>query len=128
MPLVVFPDVEALVVTALNAAFATRMSGVRWSTKVPNPRPDEFGRVLRTGGPAETLVTENAQITLEGWALTEARASAILNLGRAIAFEFNGTLFGVTEIGGPINLPDPDSSQYRYTATLGVRARGTVTA
>lgn len=125
---VIFPDVEDLTRLALNAAFATRMPGVLWHTKVPGTRPAEFGRVMRTGGPAETLVTENAQITLEGWAGTEARALEILNLARGIVFEFDGQLFGVTEFGGPVNLPDPSSSQCRYTATLGVRARGTVTA
>jgi hypothetical protein len=128
MPLLIMPDVEKLVVEALNAEFGTRKPAVKWSTKVPNPRPAAFGRVLRTGGPMETLVSENAQITLEGWAGTEAVALDILNLARAIAFDFDGTLFGVTEIGGPANLPDPTTSQCRYTATLGVRARGTVTA
>lgn len=124
--MIVFPDVELLVVDALNEAFEIAMPGVEWFTKVPNPRPTEFGRVIRTGGPVETLVSENAQITLEGWAYSEARAFAILSLGRAIAHEFEGALFGVTEFGGPINLPDPTTAQERYTLTLGVRARGLV--
>jgi hypothetical protein len=126
--LLIFPDVEALAVQALNADFVTRMPGVKWSTKVPNPRPDKFGRLMRSGGPRETLITENASLIVEGWAAQEADAIAILNLARAILFEQDGTLFGVTETGGPTNLPDPTTSQVRYTALLGVRVRGTVTA
>lgn len=129
MELVLFGDVESAVVKALNAEFATRMPGVKWSTRKPSTVPAAgFGRVLRTGGPRESLVSENASITLEGWHPDETTALGILNLGRAILNAQDGPLFGVTEYGGPINLPEPGTSQVRFTAMFGVRARGTVTA
>lgn len=126
--LIVFPDVEGLLVAALNAAFADRMPDVRWGTKVPATRPDRFGRVMRVGGPRESLISENATVVLEGWAKRESDAVAILNLGRAVVFGLDGQLFGASEPGGPANLPDPTTDQIRYTSTLAVRARATVTA
>lgn len=124
--LLVFPDVEALLISALDDGFATRMPSVRWGSKKQSAT--RFGRVIRTGGPRETLVTENAMFVLEGWAASEADAIAILNLGRAIVFSLEGTLYGASESAGPANLPDPTTDQIRYTATLTVRARATVTA
>jgi hypothetical protein len=126
--LILFSDVEAAVRAELNSEFATRMPDVRWGTKIPNPRPAAFGRLLRLGGPKETLISEMAHISLEGWAYDEVDAIAILNLGRAVLNAQDGTLFGVTEISGPNNLPDPTTSQVRYTQLFGVRMRGAVTA
>lgn len=126
--LIVFGDVEGLVIGVLNTALAVLLPGVKASTQVPTTRPDEFIRVMRAGGPKETLVTENALIIVEAWALSEARAVTILNLARAVLNAQDGTLFGVTEISGPNNLPDPTTSGIRYTQTFGVRSRGAVTA
>lgn len=124
--IVVFGDVEALAVATLNTD--DRVPGA-WSTKVPNPRPDEFGRVKRFGGPRETLVSENANLLVEAWALTEARALEILNLARAVLASQDGPLFGYGELGGPNNLPDPTVPEMvRYTLNISVRARGSVLA
>lgn len=123
--LIVFPDVEQLVIDALHAGLAPHEPTVRASGRVPNPRPAEFYRIMRAGGPAETLVSENATILLEAWAQTQTRASRLLQLARAVLAVQEGFLFGVTEIGGPINLPDPTTEQVRYTQTFGVRARAT---
>lgn len=124
--LVVFPDVEALVVAALQAGIDELEPGPTVHTAVPANRPDEFVRVFRAGGPAQTLVTEGAQIIVEAWALDEIRAARILTVCRAYLNVLNGDLFGVYEISGPNNLPDPVSDQARYTQTFGVRARGSV--
>lgn len=126
--LIVFGDVEGLVIGVLNAALGDSFPGVLASTKVPAPRPDEFIRVSRAGGPKETLISENATIIVEAWAQTETRAVAILNYARAVLNAQDDTLFGVTEISGLNNLPDPTTSQTRYTQTFGVRSRGAVTA
>lgn len=124
--LIVFPDVEVMAVTVINAD-PRRL--VDWSTRVANPRPAEFGRLMRIGGPRESFVSENALLTLEGWAATESRALAILNRGRAILAAQDGALFGYSEPGGPNNLPDPTvPDQVRYTLIVSVRARGSVIA
>lgn len=126
--LILFDDVEGILRETFEVQLRNRMPGVESVNDIPNPRPKEFLRTIRTGGPRETLVTERAQISLEGWAQTKERAIAILNLGRAILNAQEGMIFGVTEYGGPVNLPDEISNQVRYTQTFGVRARGTVIA
>lgn len=126
MELVIFPDVEALAVQVINAD--SRRGSTKWATRVPNPRPDEFGRLMRFGGPRGTFVSENAELILEGWAQSEARALQILNFGRAILAAQDGPLFGYNELSGPSNLPDPTTDQIRYTMNVTVRARGSAVA
>jgi hypothetical protein len=120
----VFTDVEMAVTDVLVPA----LDPVRVCTRIPSPRPAEFVRLFRTGGPAETRVTEAALITVEAWADLESRAVTLLNLARAVLRDLDGQLFGVSEYGGPANLPDPTTSQVRYTASFVVRARATPTA
>lgn len=119
--LIVFPDVEDLAISVLNT---DGRSGVSWYGRVPAARPDEFGRVLRVGGVRETLISDAAELVLEAWAQTDARAVEILNLGRAILAAQDAVLFGCREISGPANLPDPTTDQVRYTLTIQIRVRG----
>lgn len=118
---VLFPDVELAVCNALRS---TALGGLPVGIKVPPVRPAEFIRVLRTGGVTETIRSEAAQITVEAWAQTEFRASAILAICRAILSRSEGALFGAKELSGPINLPDPSTAQIRYTMSFHIRARG----
>jgi hypothetical protein len=120
---VLFRDVEALVCAFLRKPL---LGTIQIGIRVPSPRPAEFIRVLRTGGPQETLVSEAAQITIEAWAQTEARASLLLSQCRALLNAADETIYGVREFSGPANLPDPLSAQLRYTMSFQVRARGTV--
>lgn len=119
--LIVFPDVEDLAIAAVNQ---DGRSGVSWYGRVPATRPDEFGRIIRVGGVRETLVSDAAMLAVEGWAQTDARAVAIVNLGRAILEAQDAVLFGCREISGPANLPDPTTDQVRYTLTIQIRVRG----
>lgn len=114
-------DDEAAVVTELNA----RM-GVRIATRIPAPRPAEFGRVLGTGGGQRDLVTDSPTLTLEGFARSEARARRICAemvahlqaAGRAGSVG-GVTCYGVRVAGLPQNLPMPSvPDRYRYTATV----------
>ena len=120
---VLFRDVEALVCTFLRKP---PLGSIQIGVRIPNPRPPEFIRVLRTGGPKETLVSEAAQITVEAWAQTEDRAALLLSQCRAVLNAADETIYGVREFSGPANLPDPLSAQIRYTQSFQVRARGTV--
>ena len=117
---VLFPDVELELCNLLR----NPLIGLPVGNKIPTTRPDEFLRVLRTGGIKETLLTEAAQITVEAWAQTELRASQILNQARAIINRSEGALFGARELSGPANLPDPLSAHIRYTMSFQIRARG----
>lgn len=128
---IVFPDVEELVVAYLNAAFASLSETARASTKVPATRPAKFVRVIRTGGPS-SLVIDQAQLTLEAWASTAPVAAALMQLTRGLikaidrvshegeTFQF----YRPVEFSGPANRPDPDSAMERYTETFSVGVRG----
>lgn len=119
-----FIDVPAVVCSTLRAS--ALLTGLYVGTVVPPTRPTEFIRVMRTGGAKETVRSEAAQITVEAWAGTEARASDLLSTARAILNAADAQLFGVREFSGPANLPDPTSSQIRFTMSFQIRARGTV--
>jgi hypothetical protein len=126
--IITFPDVETLVVSVLNTTFPTRgETSLKASTRVPNPRPAEFVKVLGGGGLDETKVSEAALITIEGWAATEARAFEICELARAILRSQDGDIRGVRGFSYPQNLPDPATKQVRYTSTGDVRVWGTTT-
>lgn len=126
--LIIFPDVEALVVQVINAAMADLGRSTRASTRAPSPRPADWVRVERFGGPRESIISENAQIIIEFWSGNETDAAYGLALARAVLNSQDSQLFGVTEISGPSELPDPDTSQIRYTQNFGVRVRGSVLA
>lgn len=117
-----FRDIPLLVCAYLRKPL---LAGIAIVGKIPQARPDEFIRILRTGGVKETLRSEAAQITVEAWAQTEARAFELLNNARALINAADGTLFGAIELGGPANLPDPSSAQIRCTMSFQIRARGT---
>ena len=119
-----FIDVPLVVCSTLRAS--SLLTGLYVGTAVPATRPSEFIRVLRTGGAKETVRSEAAQITVEAWAGSEARASDLLSTARAILNAADAQLFGVREFSGPANLPDPTTAQIRFTMSFQIRARGTV--
>lgn len=119
--LIIFDDVEAAVVGALTAEFETRMPDVGIGVKL---EPGDFIKVTRTGGPKETLISEQATVLLEAYS-EDGDPVAILSLARAVLNSQDGLIFGVKEFSGPADLPDPSTSQTRYTQLFGVRVRGT---
>lgn len=129
---IVFPDVEAIVVSYLNAEFTARAETARAGTKVPATRPAKFVRVLRTGG-SSSLVEDRAQLTIEAWATTAVAANALMQLTRGLMHAIDQVTYsGSTyqfyrpqEFSGPSNRPDPDSDMERYTETFSVGVRGT---
>lgn len=128
---IVFPDAEGLICDWLPGELADRGRTVTVSTKVPNPRPSEFVRVIRAGGPQLNLVQDRPTLIVEAWAATESAAASLAELSRALIKSTAGTVIGgvtvyrVDELGGPNNNPDPDSAQARYTVTLSMLLRGT---
>ncbi|WP_166140845.1 hypothetical protein [Nocardioides ochotonae] len=122
---IVFPDPEALLVTHLRDAL-----GVRVVTRVPNPRPDRFVRVVRVGGNRRNLVTDSAMVVVEAWAPDDVAASELARLARAYVGALEGETVGgaftrrVTEVAGPQNLPDPTSATPRYVFTVALDLRG----
>lgn len=118
-----FPDIEDLLTAYLGALLGVP-AGTRSSTE------PKYLRVLRTGGPAPTRVTDSPQVTVEAYDTLESKALALLGRARQALADLPGTelqgwaVKSVAELGGPANLPDPNSTSHRYTLTAVVQIRG----
>jgi hypothetical protein len=119
------PDAEQLLIDYLAPILAVPVG-----TKAPGSTND-FVKVIRTGGPIPTPVTDRPQITIEAYSTRGSTAWALTEKARMALFALAGTVLGttsikdVTEIGGPGNLPDPIfPALTRYTFTLAVHLRG----
>lgn len=116
-----FVSVEELVIGFLNPLVTARVT-----TQVPNPRPDSFVQVRRTGGAALNRVVERAQITVTAWAKDESAAESLaLTCRSALLFDHVDMplVRGVTESGGLYYNPDPDTGLPRYTFTVSLTVR-----
>jgi len=75
-------------------------------------------------------VTDSPQVTVEAYDTLESKALALLGRARRALADLPGTelqgwaVKSVTEMGGPANLPDPNSTSKRYTLTAVVQIRG----
>lgn len=122
---ILFPDAAEAVATYLAEA-----TEVRSVNTVPHPRPAEFLLIRRVGGFARDLVMDDALIVVEAWSATDGEASDLAQLARAhllaIRNEFVGDtlVYRAVDASAPANLPDPLSSQSRFTATYTVTVRG----
>ena len=70
-----FPDGELAVCNLLR----NPLLGVTVVADIPSSRPAEFVRVIRTGGPRETLRSEAGIYAIEAWAQKKARAVELAN-------------------------------------------------
>lgn len=120
-----FPDAERVVIDYL-----TPLVGVPVSLTVPNPRPGRFLTVQRGGGPRMNLVADNATLVIEAWGNGPSEAKATLDVARRHLNAMRRQtvagvpVYRVAEATGPAFLPDPDSTQARYTLTVQVAMRG----
>jgi len=118
-----FPDIEDVLTTHLATELAVPV-GTRSSSAA------KYLRVLRTGGPPATRVTDSPQVTIEAYDSFESGAINLLENARHVLCELPGTgldgwsVKSVEIIGGPSNLPDPSSESHRYTLTAVVQIRG----
>lgn len=127
-PPILYPDAAAMLCTAFAASLS-----VPTGTTVPTDRTDSstFLLVRRVGGPNRDIVVDDASLAIEAWAPTEAAAHDLLQQARAELHALTGTVvdgvavYRVQEFAGPASLPDPLSSQPRYTMTVSVSVRGT---
>lgn len=128
MDLLIFPDTEELFRVALGVKLQEVLGDtIPTSTKVPNPRPDEFVVVRKVGGIRRDLVTDVPVLQVEAWALTETRADRVSQIIRGLMHwftEINGyAINGTDEVVGPSSFPDA-SQHVRYTATYAPAVRG----
>lgn len=123
---ILFPDIEALLVSAVAADL-----GVPVSTRIPDERPDTFIRLVRVGGTRRGLVTDAAMVVFECWAPTGLAASTLARNARAFVHSLDGEMVNgewirrVVDITGPQFYPDPESGASRYQFTIQIDTRGT---
>jgi hypothetical protein len=133
-PLVVFPDAELVVAVGLRDVLPTLGESCPVLMMIPDPRPATFVIVRRVGGVRGSMVTDRALLAIEAWGDDPGDAQGLAQLCRAAVHSLRGevvdgvTVYGVTEVAGPGNLPDPESTQARYTMTVQVGLRGSTPA
>jgi hypothetical protein len=117
------------VVTAVRTWLLEQNPSLIVASRIPNPRPSTFVRIIRTGGVMAGVV-DGAVIVVEAWAETDPDADRLAQevrtligsaAGRRIADTW--TVYRVVELSGPGSLPDPDSRQSRVTLTVQVDVR-----
>lgn len=126
---ILFADIEAWAVDYLRDALDGRLepytSGVYVSNEVPKVRADRMVIVRRDGGPRITIVTELARLTIRVWARTDADATDLTNMVRALiaASPGVGQVRKAEEIGGPVTIPDQSEQPQRlFTVQLTARS------
>jgi hypothetical protein len=115
------PNVEAQTIEYLEPLIELPVERV-----APDPLPEEFVRVLLTGTRRINLSLLERQVTLECWAITDARAEAISSLvyGHMGAWRTDSVWVPEGEnafLSGPYADIDPISKRPRYTMTANVR-------
>jgi hypothetical protein len=137
---IVFPDATELFADHLRVELDERgYTDLHVGTRIPNPRPDRFVRVLRTGGTRRNLVVDESQLTIEAWAESEQVAQDMAQLARAIVGAARGDvldgvpIYRVDDVtgpgalpSGPVYTPDPISQQPRFSFSMLVACRGAV--
>jgi hypothetical protein len=120
--ILVSPDVEAAAVVFLRAGLGALADRV--ATKVPATMPAKMVRVSLTGGSRQSVASDTAQLTVEGWAEDEPTASNLVRTAQAIMFSAAWTTAGgvfvrrVDSVGGVQFFPDPDTAKPRYQFTV----------
>lgn len=125
---------------ALINAYIRESTGIaRVVTTVPKDRPSQFVRTVRTGGFMRDPVTDVARLTFECWnngadespgVSAKVAAERDAQMVREALLALPGRLLGdgikihrVTEVAGPSDSPDPDSTIPRYVLTHEVHVR-----
>lgn len=125
---ILFSDIEAALVGWLRDILDLPHSV---HGRVPNPRPERFITVQRTGGPRLNLVTDAPLVTFETWDVDTDDAAAAAAVVRAHVLAArnvrtpNGTLIHrVEELSGPFLLPDVSrEARYAWNVRIGTRGK-----
>ncbi|MGW2742374.1 hypothetical protein [Streptomyces sp. NPDC001450] len=123
-----FPDSVAVVRAYLRDVLVDGGYDVPVGTRVPNPRPPRFIRLERIGGTRLDRITDRPRIDVHCWGESEEAANDLAGRARALLLAMPGwrgvVAYDVAEVGGPSNLPDPESGQDRIAFAVEVSLRG----
>lgn len=130
-PVVVMPDAVAVVTGYLRGALRAAGRPVAVVSRIPTPRPSEFVRVQRIGGTQQTPVSDRPRLDIHCWAESESAAHDLAALSRALLGNIPGvrdgvTVYRVSEVGGPMWLPDDETSAARFAFAVEIHMRGRV--
>lgn len=127
---ITFPDVFAVLKEIVDTEMAALGEEARVYPGVPAdnqvPNPSTFVVIRPIGGLSETFITATPLITVEGYAKKRAEAYRLCDLTLSIIRAQDGAIRGARGFSYPQNLPDPTTSQARFTSTGEVRVWGAV--
>lgn len=116
-------------VTKAALAYLTPLLDVPMASQVPTARPTAFVQLRAAGGADRNLAIGDRNLTVDCWETTDSRAIDLAERVHGLLFAAprapQSLIRTVTEVGGPIPMPDPDdpSPRYRFTVRLGLRRR-----
>lgn len=130
LPVIIFPDAVAVTIGYLREQLDLRDVDAVVAKDVPNPRPDTLVMIRRGGGVRQTVISDRPLLIVECWAPASETAHDLAQLCRGLLHAMAGTtqsgvpVYRVDDAGGVIDLPDPLSTQPRYTFTVQAHLRG----
>jgi hypothetical protein len=133
IPIVIFPDVQRVVVDYLTDVLADRTEpyvfGVKVGTVVERPRLPVAVTVERAGGVRTLPSVDNPRVEIVVWHGTDEDAHLLAQLVRALLHAMPGvveattgpvTVTRVADFAGPFRSPDPQSDHPRVRLTVEV--------
>lgn len=137
LPVIVFPDIQTVVVEYLTAALAERTEpyvfGVKVGTAIERPRLPVAVTVERAGGVRTLPSVDNPRVEIQVWHGTDGDAQLLALLVRALLHAMPGvvetsagdvTVTRVADFAGPFRSPDPLSNHPRVRLTVEVGVHG----
>ena len=131
LPTQAWADATLLTITYLRAQLAAlstvtypELVGVSVHATLPQNRTLPVVLVSRVGGTLDaTGITDSPRMYLECWADTAPHAATIAGLVRDVMRLIAGVQSGFVvnnprEVGGPVDLTDPDTATPRYVLTV----------
>lgn len=107
-------DIEGAVIAYLGDALS--LDDCTVYAEVPNPRPEKFVTVERTGGSDLEKFVDQPTLAVQSWAPTRYEASELARDVDALLLDMPGEVINVMgcDRNSLYNFPDPDSRQARY--------------
>lgn len=130
-PVIVFADSVALAISHLSDQLPLYgWPNIPVRKNIPNPRPESFVRLFRSGGMSRDVVVDEATVVVECWGATDEDAADLTSVVRGLLVAMTGTVvdetqcYRVRELSGPVDLPDGLSDHVRMTWMVSVESRG----
>jgi hypothetical protein len=122
-----FPNPAIWLIRYLDANLDVPVVG-----EVPSTRPASFVHVENAGGTQNTTVTDNAQLLVGSWDVSNKSAERLASKVRALIRAAPGVTVqgeyckGSDATNRPVYIPDPDAKVPRYRQTVTLNFRGVV--